>query len=46
MKKTLLVPWLLLVVAMLSGCADFDNSSYRTDRYNGGSGSGGGHSHH
>jgi hypothetical protein len=41
MKKVSLLVGLMLVLAMLSGCAEFDRSTYRSDQY-----SGGGHSHH
>lgn len=44
MKKVSLLVGLLVVVAMLSGCAVFDDSAYRSDMYD--SGSHGGHSHH
>jgi hypothetical protein len=42
MKKSFLVG-LLVVVAMLSGCAEFGSSAYRSDS---GSDSHSGHSHH
>ena len=42
MKKSLLVG-LLLAVTMLSGCAEFGSSAYRSDND---SGNYGGHSHH
>lgn len=47
MNKVLLLVGMMLVVAVVSGCAEFDKSTYRSDdyRYGGGS-SGGGHSHH
>ncbi|WP_281287721.1 hypothetical protein [Geobacter argillaceus] len=43
MKKVSFLAGLLLVVAMLSGCAEFDQSSYRSDQYDNGHS---GHSHH
>jgi len=47
MKKTLLLVGLLLIVSLLSACAGFDNSNYRSDGYGAGGGNyGGGHSHH
>jgi hypothetical protein len=42
MKKMLLVG-LLIAIAMLSGCAEFGSSAYRSDS---GSSNYGGHSHH
>lgn len=44
MKKVSLLVGSLVVVAMFSGCAVFDDSAYRSDRYDGGSRVG--HSHH
>jgi len=43
MKKVSLCVGLLISVTMLSGCAGFDNSIYRSDSD---SGNYGGHSHH
>jgi len=45
MKKISLLIGLMLVVAMAAGCAEFDRSAYRSDRYENDR-SGGGHSHH
>jgi hypothetical protein len=45
MKKGLLLVGLLLVVAMVSGCAEFDRSTYRSDRYDNGGSNHSGHSH-
>jgi hypothetical protein len=45
MKNVSLLVGLLVIAAMLSGCAEFDSAAYRSDQYgNGGSYSG--HSHH
>lgn len=44
MKIVALLVGLFVIVVMLSGCAVFDDSAYRYDRYDGGSH--GGHSHH
>jgi len=47
MKMASLLAGVLLIVSMLSACAGFDNSTYRSDGYGaGGSNYGGGHSHH
>lgn len=45
MKKVSLLVGLIVVVAMVSGCAMFDNSTSRYDDGNSNS-SRGGHSHH
>lgn len=45
MKKVLLLIGLMLVVSMVAGCAEFDRSAYRSDRYDNDRSSGG-HSHH
>ncbi len=41
MNKVLLLVSLMLLLAVVSGCAEFDRSTYRSDQY-----SSGGHSHH
>ena len=43
MKKLSLLVWLLVIVAMLSGCMAFDHA---TNRYDDGNSNRGGHSHH
>lgn len=45
MKKASLLIGLMLVVAMVAGCAEFDRSAYQSDRYDNDRSSGG-HSHH
>lgn len=44
MKIVALLVGLFVIVVMLSGCAVFDDSAYRSDMYEGGSHDG--HSHH
>jgi hypothetical protein len=46
MKKVSFLVGLLVIVAMVSGCAEFDSSTYRSDRYDNGSSTQSGHSHH
>lgn len=46
MKKVSLLVGLLVIVATLSGCAEFDQSANHYDQYDNGSGGHSGHSHH
>jgi hypothetical protein len=45
MKKGSLFVGFLLIASLLSGCAEFDRSAYRSDRYDNGGSNHSGHSH-